>query len=270
MKRWLVLGSGWLALPLAKRILERGDEVAVTTTGEVKSIRLQKEGYTSFVVTGKAGVWTYDTAFTDWLSQTDIIVYAIPPGTKRSTDSTHDTDIKALLDWVTSISKPLWVYCSTTSVYPDENRILDETWDTQSSSGNSVVAKAEQYIKESGVPYIIARLGGLCGPDRMLAKYFAGKSAIPQGTAPVNLIHLQDVVQALLFMVDYGHTAEIVNIVTPEHPTKQTFYTWLCDQQGLAKPQFDEDVIGGKTIEPAVLQRLGYTYIFKSPYEFTY
>jgi nucleoside-diphosphate-sugar epimerase len=109
----------------------------------------------------------------------------------------------------------------------------------------------------------IIRFGGLIGPERNLGKHFAGKTAIANGLAPINLIHLQDcigITEAIILQNAFG---KIYHGVSPSHPSRKDFYTKACLAAGLEKPVFITELLNWKQIESKnVPEVLAYEYVF--------
>jgi nucleoside-diphosphate-sugar epimerase len=123
--------------------------------------------------------------------------------------------------------------------------------------GNPLLEKAETLIINSGIPYCILRFGGLIGEDRNPASHFSGKYNIPNGGAPVNLIHRAEIIEIITQVIDKNIDG-IFNIVYPSHPTRKEYYEKQCVQRGLAPCEFDSDgngkIVNGSKIS-ALLNR---------------
>jgi nucleoside-diphosphate-sugar epimerase len=270
MNKAVIIGAGWLGIPLSNILKAKGWDVTVTTTKQEKKKTFESSGFRCFLVQLKGGVWDIETGFWNYVADADAVFYCIPPGTKKNPNSTHAADIKTLLSLSPKAPKTIWIYAGSTAVYPDVPEVMNETWDVTLFPGNQVIAHAESIIRQSGVSYLITRLGGLCGPGRMLAKFFSGRQDIAQGLYPVNLVHLDDVIGAYLFLLEKKIMNTVVNIVSPDHPTKKDFYTYLCVNNLMQLPEFSSDESIGKIIEAKVLEEMGYKFKYTTPYEFTY
>ncbi|MFN8416620.1 MAG: NAD-dependent epimerase/dehydratase family protein [Cytophagaceae bacterium] len=270
MNKAVIIGAGWLGIPLSTILQAKGWDVTVTTTKEEKKKVFEASGLRCFIVQLKEGVWDIESGFWNQVANADAVFYCIPPGTKKNPNSTHATDVESLLNLCPKESQATWIYAGSTAVYPDVPEVMDETWDTISFPGNHVIAQAETVIQQSGLPYLITRLGGLCGPGRMLAKFFSGRQDIAQGMYPVNLVHLDDVIGAYLFLLENNVVNIVVNIVSPDHPTKKDFYTYLCVNNLMQLPEFAADDSEGKSIQSSKLEDMGYQFKYSTPYEFTY
>ena len=95
----------------------------------------------------------------------------------------------------------------------------------QTLSGKQIL-KAEQILLAN--PHFITtilRFSGLVGPGRHPGRFFAGKKNIPNGKAPVNLIHLQDCIDLTLLILRKEAFGYTFNAAAPHHPQRQEFYT---------------------------------------------
>jgi nucleoside-diphosphate-sugar epimerase len=110
----------------------------------------------------------------------------------------------------------------------------------------------------------------LTGYDRFLARHFAGKKGLPNGGWPVNLVHRDDVVEAINRLV-LEKKSGIYNICAPNHPSKKDFYINQCKKYGYELPEFTEDASTGKVVSTAkLLEETEFQYKFPDPFDFQY
>ena len=273
MSRISIVGCGWLGLPLAKRLIEEGHDVKGSTTRIERIVELQAVGVKAFQLKAEKGIWLGD-GLSDFLT-CDILIIAIPPGTKRNPESSHAEEVQTLMQVVSDfkISIEKIVYISSTSVYKNDNQVMIESdVVTEADAENKVLFRAEKHIQSSSVKNkVILRLGGLTGYDRMLARFFAGKSELVGGNEPVNLVHRDDVISVILFLIKNEFGDIVLNVCSPVHPTRKDFYTQLSDRFHLDKPVFPTHLHADwKEISSHELHKLGYLWIFPNPYEYSY
>jgi len=94
------------------------------------------------------------------------------------------------------------------------------------------------FRKQTAFKTTILRFGGLVGPGRHPGRFFAGKTDIANGQAPVNLIHLQDCIAITLAIIQQNAFGYTFNACSPHHPTRQEFYNNAASHMGLPAPQF--------------------------------
>ncbi len=267
-----ILGCGWLGLPLAKLLSDLEYIVKGSTTRAERFEEIQQTGTKPYLIKAENGIWMSDTLY-DFLA-CDILIIAIPPGTKRNVNSTHAIEIKQLMQILETLPVPVKqiIYISSTSIYKNTNNILSESAiQTEADAENKILYDAEQYVQQSNATVkIILRLAGLTGYDRMLARFFAGKTALTGGNEPVNLVHRDDVLGAIVFVLEHRMKNTVLNICSPEHPERADFYIQLCERFGLAAPHFSEEPAPWKKISSEVFTQMGYVWKFPNPYTYTY
>ena len=268
-----IVGCGWLGLPLAKRFVEEGHEVNGSTTRLERMAALKTVGVNAFQLKAEHGKWEGE-GLRDFLT-CDILIIAIPPGTKRNPESSHAEEVQALMQFISDskITIQKVIYISSTSVYKNVNRIVEEKDITEETDAeNKILFRAEKYVQSSTIQHkIILRLGGLTGYERMLARFFAGKSELAGGNEPVNLIHRDDVISVILFLLKTESESLVLNVCSPQHPTRRDFYTQLCKRFALGEAIFPEHMNADwKEISTSKLTSLGYMWIFPDPYQYSY
>ena len=180
-KKNLIAGAGWLGWPLALELQKCGHIVSVLGRSESKQKPFSRHGIPYFLT-------NYSSIPVDKVS-CDVLVICIPP-----VDG-YLVILRYLLD---SISTQYIVFTSSTSVYAQTFGEVDEE---SMCAGNPLLLQAEQLLLSSEIPTAVLRLGGLVGIGRHPAKHFSGKINIPNGNAPVNIVHQGDVIQFICTMV---------------------------------------------------------------------
>jgi hypothetical protein len=62
-----------------------------------------------------------------------------------------------------------------------------------------------------------------------------------------------------------------LNVCSPLHPTRRSFYTDLCNRFNLEIPQFPESLhVDWKEISSNKLSSMGYPWIFQNPIDYSY
>lgn len=268
-----ILGCGWLGLPLAEAFIESGFRVKGSTTREERLSVIEAAGAEGYVLKAYGGYWTGER-LNDFL-QCDILLIAIPPGTKRNANSTHALEIARLMEHIKTYSSAIKqvIYISSTSVYKNINAVVIESdTATPSNIDNQILFQAEKHVHESVIAEkLILRLGGLTGYDRMLGRFFAGKQELAGGNEPVNLVHRDDVVACILFLLKKGIGEQVFNICSPQHPSRKDFYTRLCDRFNLPEPHFSEVLkTDWKEVSTEKINQSGYKWLFPDPNDYTY
>ncbi len=273
MKRVSILGCGWLGFPLAKAFIQKGHTVKGSTTRAERLHELSAAGITPYEIKAAEGSWVGEN-IANFLT-CDILIICIPPGTKRNPLSKHALEVERLMQLIKNgaFAIKTIIYTSSTSIYKNSNQILSEdAIQTESDAGNTILYQAEQAVRNSSVDNkIIFRLGGLTGYERMLARFFAGKQELSGGNEPVNLIHRDDVVASILYVLEKNSVNTIVNACSPLHPTRRDFYTSLCKRFHLETPHFPVSLdTDWKEISSDKLSAMGYAWIYPNPTDYSY
>src|SRR5690606_13993004 len=90
--------------------------------------------------------------------------------------------------------------------------------------------------------WLVTRFGGLIGKQRHPAELLSRKQNLPNPTAPVNLIGLQDCIAVILSAIAHKLWNRAINAVAPTHPTREAFYTKACEQLKIPVPHFGPPV----------------------------
>lgn len=262
-----ILGCGWYGLALAKALVADGVRVMGTTTSLDKLEQLSHEGIQPFFV---------DITAVDQLPAelflTDVLIIAIPPRARQGGGEEYLKGLQRLVQALQDAPETKVILISSTGVYADQNRVVDETSDpAPNTAAGEILQRAEQLVNETpGKNATILRFGGLVGPGRDPGRFFAGKTDVPNGLAPVNLIHLDDCIGITKAIIDQDLFGATINAVAPHHPTKMAFYSMAAERSGLATPQFIAELNDWKIVGSTVAGKmLPYNYKLDNWYNLT-
>ena len=270
-----ILGCGWLGLPMGRVLAQAGHSVHGSTTSPGKLPALAAAGLAPHLVrlptapgetlhAEPAGFW-----------DADVLIVAVPPprsvpdraaGSRVQLDAVAAEAARAGVPWI--------VYCSSTGVYPALGRAVAEAdagpdHDSHQGplrEGGAAVWAAEQALRAheafrtGAFETTVLRLAGLYGPGRPPSRFLAGKTDLPGGASPVNLVHQGDVIAAVHLLLarapaDPSLRRETLNLCADEHPTRAYFYPDEARRLGLAPPTFaTADLSGGDRSAGNVVQ----------------
>ncbi|TCD29112.1 SDR family oxidoreductase [Pedobacter psychrodurus] len=241
-----ILGCGWFGLALAKKLIALNYTVKGSTTSEEKLAILHAEKIQPFLVNFTIESVVADPAF----FEVDALFICIPP--KRNSVELQDypQKINSILETAKDRSKHV-VLISSTSVYADENKTVNETSETNPDTDSGRVVLAAEILFKELFPEncTVIRFAGLIGPDRNPGRFFAGKSNVPNGLAPVNLIHQTDAVGIAVKLLEKQAFGKTYNACSPNHPAKMDFYINAAKATGLAAPDFIAEKKNWKIVE---------------------
>ncbi len=234
-----ILGCGWFGFALAKALIKDGFQVYGSTTTPEKAERLETEGIKPFVILSTREGISESGDFFD----ASVLIIAIPPGRKPESTAQYPEKISSIRDAALNGLVRKLIFISSTSVYGDLNVEFSEKDppSPETASGQSMV-KAENILQQSPLQTTVIRFAGLVGPGRDPGRFFAGKTNIPNGRAPVNLIHLDDCIGLTQAVISNGLFGHIFNAVAPHHPSKQEFYTQATNNSRLSPAHFIDEL----------------------------
>ncbi len=271
-----ILGCGWLGLPLGKALADKGFEVKGSTTSPPKQEQLANNGIRPFLISFQPTPHAEgrpDDSLADFLTA-DLLIINIPPKVEAQGKDFHVQQIRHLCSLLPASTVRHIIYISSTSVYPDLNREVDELEVLPQEGSNLTLLRAENQLQslEPAIGVTILRCGGLMGYDRMPGKYVAGKKGLTTGEVPVNFVHRDDVIAILLEIIRQQHWGPLFNVVAPFHPTRREVYLKNTAEFGLLPPEFSETtgqpfkIVNGEKLR----QFLHYDFIYPDPRYFRY
>ena len=240
--RVLIVGCGYVGLPLAEHLSGQGHEVwglrrswpgvAGTAPPELRRV--------SGDVTDPASLRVMPPAF-DW------VVNCVSAGGGGATEyrRVYLDGTRHLLDWLGGASLGRYVYTSSTGVYAqNDGSEVDESSPVEPASPTGrILVETEQLLQEAakqrGFPAVILRLSGIYGPGRgyWLRQFLAGEARLEgDGTRVLNMIHRDDVVGAIRAALEHGRNGEIYNVSDDEPVTQRVLFEWLAARTGRPFP----------------------------------
>ena len=235
-KKISILGTGWLGLPLGNFLLTKGYKVKGSTTSEHKIQQFLSLGIQPYLIDiSDKAIGEQSEDFFD----ADILIITIPP--KRDIDK-YTMQMESIAKAIESNPIQHIIYTSSTGVYGASVGLTSETTPLNPIRDSSkAVIRAEKILSDLNKNLTIVRLAGLVGGDRNPARFLAGRQNIPNGNAPVNLVHQEDCVQVITKIIEKDIWNEIFNVCSDTHPSRNVFYPTQAEKQGLAEPVFSVD-----------------------------
>ena len=248
-----IIGCGWLGLALAKKLTTQGVSVLATTTREERFAEIQSTGAQAIKLSLPFDNVEHSSEL-ESLQSCNIVVIAITPKFKQGKGD-YPNNIAQLLTLFKGRQGTKICLLSSTGVYGGLAGDVNELSNVSLSEDKvSLLHQAEQLVlnvgqdsldnKSSINNNIVLRLAGLVGPKRYPGRFFAGKKNIANGDIAVNLVHQEDVVNAILYLLinekrDH-QIGGIYNVVSDTHVSKSEFYRLACQLQQLTPPTFSD------------------------------
>ena len=265
MKSVAIVGLGWLGLPLALHLKELGWCVKGSKQSPDDAQKLHQ-----------LGIETYPFSLSDEMKRlpdhirplfnVDALIITLPPSSFSSQQYCE------YLAFLTNQAKKQGVqhliFTSSTSVFPNISGQFDESsqLSAETEMGKTLI-QAEQCLFQSEISHCdILRLAGLIGKQRHPVKFLAGKHNL-KGYSPVNLVHLEDCIQAITALLMNPNGLRTYHLCAPIHPTRAEYYTKAAVFYDLSIPQFECSDSDPKRIIMAdkICRDLGFTYRYPNP-----
>lgn len=257
MKQISILGCGWLGLPLAKSLIEKGFSVKGSTTSFEKISILKDNGIDAFQI--EIGESEIKGEINSFLENSEILIIDIPPKLRGASSENFVKKIQNLISFIEKSAVEKVIFISSTSVYSDDNSIVKEdTKPNPDTESGKQLLEAENLLQSNpDFKTTVIRFGGLIGEERHPIHFLAGKQNIENPDAPINLIHQKDCIRIIESIIKSDCWNETFNAVAPFHPTRKTYYTQKATELNLSLPEFnDEKKSLGKTIISDKLEKI--------------
>jgi len=223
--RVLVVGCGYVGKPFAERLALQGHQVfglsrsASAFAANVNPLTCD--------ITRPKDVAQLPHEF-DWIVNT-------VSSTKGGVDEYRAVYLQGTKNLLDHLQLSKYIFTSSTSVYAQtDGSVVTESSPAQPTSPTSrVLRETEQLLLDSSPPAIILRLAGIYGPGRghLFQQFLRGEARIHgDGSRFLNMIHRDDVVDAIIRALQQGSPGEIYNVADNEPVTEREFFQWLADK----------------------------------------
>ncbi len=259
-KRINLLGCGWLGFPLALDLISRGFKVKGSTTSPEKIPLLKTSGIDPILVQFDHSHPKPDLSE---LLDADILIVSVPPGRKTAEGPENYRKMgETLVEQIPKSRISKLIFISSTSVYSDSNSVLSESSQISPETiSGKVIAEIEKSLLALPIQVLVLRLAGLFGPGRSPGRFFSGKTNISNGLAPVNMIHLDEVISLMMHLIDSEKANGVYIGCTPSHPTKQEFYSLAARIDKLPEPEFIPEKLNWKIVNSERVEKeLGFSF----------
>jgi nucleoside-diphosphate-sugar epimerase len=251
--RVLIVGCGYVGLPLGAELVQRGHTVFGLRRTPAAATALQAAGITPCLadITQSSDLRRLPAPF-DWVVNT---VASSRGGGADDYQRVYLQGTQNLVEWLAAAAPRKFVYTSSTGVYGQQDgSLVKETSPTEPAVATAqVLVETEKVLGEvakRGFPAVILRVAGIYGPDRghLFKQYLQNEARIPgDGLRWLNMIHRDDVIGAILTALAHGRPGEIYNAVDDEPVALIHFYRWLSETLGKWMPPFGpEETDGGR------------------------
>lgn len=260
-----VLGCGWSGMPLVQSLVGRGHTVKGSSTQRTKLLEIARAGALPFKL--HAGLHLDGERLESFFS-CDCLVVTLPPPRMKGHDNYHVLVHEAIANACEKLAVPRVLLFSSTSVYPNKNgpvTEVDADYLKSPHSGVSVLEIEDCYTRKQSFTTQILRFGGLFGPERHPGKFMRSQGVIKNSNAPVNLVHLDDVVGASVHLIEHQLASGAYNLCAPTDCSRGAFYTKAVQSLGMAPPELDGQWGVWKRVLSTRIQEAGYFFKVADP-----
>jgi nucleoside-diphosphate-sugar epimerase len=252
--RVLIVGCGYVGLPLGAELVKLGHEVFGLRRSADAAAELQAVGITPLVgdITQPGSLAALPKDF-DWV----VNCVSSSHGEVEDYRRVYLDGTRNLIAWLAASPPKKFVYTSSTSVYgQDDGSMVKESSATEPvTDTGKVLLETEKLllaaVTEQKFPAVILRVAGIYGPERghWFKQLLKGEATIEgDGLRPLNMIHRDDVIGCVLAALKSGRAGEIYNAVDDEPVAQLHFFRWLCECLNKPLPPSvpTDDVAAGK------------------------
>ncbi|PCJ62840.1 MAG: NAD(P)-dependent oxidoreductase [Planctomycetota bacterium] len=251
-----ILGCGWLGVPLACHLIEKGYLV----NGSYRDIDNK-----STLINNSIEPYQINLADKELLKNTDsffdvnYLIISIPPGRSPAINKQYADLFTNVIESANRFKLEGVIFLSSTSVYPASQANVSETCDDSPDKpvGHAILAAEKKLSNDLTCPITILRLAGLIGYDRVPQNYLKDKKVIRMSDGPVNLIHRDDCIRIIEGVLNKKVWKETVNVCYEEHPTRKEYYQAAADKYNFELPPFENsDQSNFKIVDNAKLKNI--------------
>ncbi|MFI4874789.1 MAG: SDR family oxidoreductase [Blastopirellula sp. JB062] len=239
--RRLIIGCGYVGLRVAHLWCAQDDQVFAVTRSAETAAQFAADKLQPILAD------VTDESSLDQLPSVDTVLFAV--GYDRTADPTID-DV-----YVAGLAKVLrhlpngcrrLIYLSSTGVYGDAagQLVNEQTPCNPQRAGGKACFAAENLLRDHPqwkAKHTVLRLAGIYGPGRIpRAKDIADGVAIPApGAGMLNLIHVDDAVQAVLLAAEHAQPAPLYVISDGQPVERREYYAQIARSLNAPAPVYE-------------------------------
>ncbi|KMV73294.1 SDR family oxidoreductase [Rosenbergiella epipactidis] len=271
MKKIAIIGLGWLGMPLALALSQRGYDVQGSKTSEDGIVAARRCGISAVKLVTTPDI-ECDFEELEQLMSVDTLIITLPASRSGDGGEHYVNAVQNLVDSAIANGVKRVIFTSSTSVYGDQQGEMVEASPLLpvTPAGKRLVTLEQWLHQLPGIEVDILRLSGLVGPDRHPGRFLAGKKQLTHGNQPVNLVHLDDVIEAIALLLASPRSGTTFNLSAHQHPRRDEFYPFVAKQLGAEPPTFvaiDPRTPAGKWVNgEAICRSLGFHYRYSDPF----
>lgn len=229
--RVLIVGCGYVGLPLGVELIRQGHEVFGLRRSAAEELK-------SAGITPLMADVTVPESFSGLPRDFDWVINCAASGGGNTEDylRLYLQGTRNLLEWLAAAPPKKFVYTSSTSVYGQtDGSLVKESSPTEPHAETSkVLVETEKILLKAArtkpFPSVILRAAGIYGPDRghWFKQFLKDEARIEgKGERVLNMIHRDDLIGVVIAALKNGRAGEIYNAVDDEPVSQLNFFRWL-------------------------------------------
>lgn len=220
-----IVGCGWLGCQLAVVLRDAGYQVYGSRRTE-SGLKQLPEGTTPVLLDLSSELVA---ANLEAILHNAIVICSIPPGRQPATD--YLKSLQQLASLTSQAGSLGLVHLSSSGIYQGIDGDVDESVALNTDQPRvSLLQMAEYTLKQSAIPCVTLRLGGLFGPGRVPGHFVAGKT-LPNPDGAINMVHAADVCRAVQTILETGYfQSSTFNLCCPQRQSRKSFYLAACER----------------------------------------
>ncbi len=253
-----ILGCGWIGTALGNHLSSNGYSVWGTTTQSSRFGELREAGIEPVLL--KIGNPPDQKGVV--LPGADLLLLMMSPSVVWN--GRH-----VLSRLIRSTGAKCLLLASSTSVYPSVNKWVredDAEYIKSPHSGIVLLSLEDHFRNIEALNTVVFRFAGLYGPGREPGRFISNRHVVAGPDSPVNMVHLEDCVRAIMIVIENQPLTGIYNICADKHPKREEFYTAAARKIGLEAPRFSEESVDYKLVDNTLFRnRFQFDYLHPDP-----
>lgn len=232
--RVLIVGCGYVGLPLGAELVRRGHDVFGLRRSALAEMELKAAGITPLLadITQPETLAQLPRDF-DWV----VNCSASGGGGAEAYRRVYLEGNRNLVNWLADAPLKKFAYTSSTSVYAqNDGSIVTEISPAEPDADTAkVLRETENFLLSAArarkFPAVILRVAGIYGPGRghWFKQFLRGDARIEgDGSRMLNMIHRADLIGVIIAALARGLPGEIYNAVDDEPVSQLNFFEWLA------------------------------------------
>lgn len=219
-----IIGCGWLGSKTANYLSLNGYKVKGSATNKNSLLSLNEKSIDGYLV--KIAENLSDSIINRDFFKCDVLIISLKPNRQNDDNGLFEKQIKTIGEIAKDHNIKKIIFWSSTSVYGDDNTIVNEKTELNPSrpSGKSLKNAEHYLLNQTEFSTVILRLGGLIGYDRNPYETVKLKRKAGSLHVPVNLVHADDVILITQKVIEESHSNVIYNTVSDAHPLRILYY----------------------------------------------